>query len=242
MMDFQPVARIAILAPMPSELKPLIRLLSLKPVGSDDGEIFHCILGSIEIVATTTGIGTAAAKGRTETVLDSSPVDHLVVAGIAGGIGPSVDIGDLVIPESVIDLSSQLEYRPNKLGLIASRGGLVTSDDTPLDLTEVAGLENQGVIAVDMETAAIAEVCESRNCSWSVFRAISDRADDGSMDEAIFSLAGPDGEPNFPALLRLIFTQPKRIPQLIGLARGASLAAEVAASAVVSAIRETFVS
>jgi len=46
-----------------------------------------------------------------------------------------------------------------------------------------------------METSAIAAVCEGRHCPWSVFRAISDRADDGSSDTAVFGLAGPDGRP-----------------------------------------------
>jgi adenosylhomocysteine nucleosidase len=227
---------------MGSELKPLVRLLSLKLAGDGDDSFFYSKLGPIDIVATTTGIGTEAAENKTEMVLGLYSIDHLIVVGIAGGIGSSVDIGDLVVPQRVIDLSSQLEYQPRFLGSTTSRGSLVTSDETPLDLSEVARLESQGVIAVDMETAAVAAVCERRHCPWSVFRAISDRADDGSTDEAIFDLAGPDGEPNFPALLRFIFTQPKRIPQLIGLARGATLAANVAASAAVSALRETYVS
>jgi hypothetical protein len=171
-------------------------------------------------------------------VLDASPIDHLIVVGIAGGIGPSVDIGDLVVPEIVIDLSTRLEYQPSILGSTELRGKLVTSDEVPIDLAEVARLERQGVIAVDMETAAIAAVCERRQCPWSVFRAISDRADDGSTDAAVFGLAGPDGEADLPAVLRFVFTNPKRVPQLARLARGSNLAANVAASAAISAMSE----
>ena len=231
-------ARIAILAPMRSELSPLVRLLSLKASGSGDRSLLRSAFGTTEIVATTTGIGTLAARQKAEWILDRGPIDHLVVVGIAGGVGPSVDIGDLVVPELVIDLSTRSAYRPNKLGSTAVRGRLATSDDVPIDLEEVDRLERQGVIAVDMETAAIAAVCERRGCPWSVFRAISDRADDGSMDAAVFALAGPDGEPDFPAVLRFVFTNPKRVPQLIQLARGSSLAANAAASAAVRALRE----
>lgn len=231
-------ARIAILAPMRSELRPLVQLLSLKPSRSGDGSLLRCAFGRAEIVATTTGIGTRAAASKAEMILDANPIDHLVVVGIAGGIGPSVDIGDLVVPELVIDLSTRLEYQPSILGSTELRGGLVTSDEVPIDLAEVARLERQGVIAVDMETAAIAAVCERRRCPWSVFRAISDRADDGSTDAAVFGLAGPDGEANLPAVLRFVFTNPKRVPQLVRLARGSSLAANVAASAAISALRE----
>ncbi len=231
---------IAILAPMRSELKPIMRILPLKPSGVGDRSLLRCEFGRVEILATTTGIGTRAATRKAEEVLAENSIDHLLVVGIAGGIGPSVDIGDLVVPELVIDLPTRSEYCPSTLGSTELRGSLVTSDDAPIDLAEVACLEGQGVIAVDMETAAIGAVCERQQCPWSVFRAISDRADDGSMDEALFNLAGPDGEANIPAVLRFVFTNPKRIPQLASLARGSNLAANVAASAAVSAIREVY--
>jgi adenosylhomocysteine nucleosidase len=87
-----------------------------------------------------------------------------------------------------------------------------------------------------METAAVAAVCERRGCPWSVFRAISDRADDGAVDAAILGLAGPDGGPNLPALMRFLVTRPWRVPQLARLARGMRLAADRAASAASRAL------
>ncbi|UCE87523.1 MAG: nucleoside phosphorylase, partial [Deltaproteobacteria bacterium] len=89
---------------------------------------------------------------------------------------------------------------------------------------------------IDMETAAVAAVCERRRCPWSVFRAISDRADDGSTDAAVLALAGPDGRPDLLAVARLVLTRPRRVPQLVRLARGATRAARVAASAAVAAL------
>jgi adenosylhomocysteine nucleosidase len=230
--------RIAILAPMRSELRPLIRLLSLKRSGSSDRSLVWGKYGRLEIVATTTGIGTQAATKTAERILISTTVNHLVVVGIAGGIGPSVDVGDLVIPDLVIDLSTDAKYQPTILGGEEARGTLATSDDLLTDQTEIARLEGRGVIAIDMETAAIAAVCERRQCPWSVFRAISDRVDDGSIDTAVFGLAAPDGEPDLPALIRFVLTNPKRIPDLARLGRGLRLATNTAASAVVHAIGE----
>ena len=105
-----------------------------------------------------------------------------------------------------------------------------------VDPNEAARLERQGVIAIDMETAAIAAVCERRRCPWSVFRAISDRADDGSTDAGVLGLAGPDGSPKLAALGRFVLIRPWRVPQLARLARGTKLATSVAASAAVSAL------
>lgn len=228
--------RVALLAPMRSELLPLVRSLQLRQAHSGDRTLHWGALGRVEVIATITGIGTRAAARTTERILDSVRPDHLLVVGIAGGIGHSVAIGDLVIPERVIDLASGSEYRPVPFGDTPARGTLVTSDDLLVDPAQVASLERQGVIAVDMETAAIAAVCERRACPWSVFRAISDRAADPSVDPAIFGLAGPDGSPDLRALARFLLTKPRSIPQLVHLARDARLAANTAAAAAIRAL------
>jgi len=233
-----PSRRVAILAPMRPELRPLVRSLSLSRRRSDDGALISGVVGRVEVVATTTGIGTRAAARTAERVLDFTSIDHLIVVKIAGGIGPSVEIGDLVVPDLVIDLSTGTEHRPTLLGSTAPRGTLVTSDELLVDQDDLVRLEQQGVIAVDMETAAIAAVCEDRHCPWSVFRAISDRADDGSSDPALFDLAGPDGGPNFPALARFVLSKPWRVPKLARLARSMKHATNTAASAAVSALEK----
>jgi adenosylhomocysteine nucleosidase len=227
--------RVALLAPMRQELRPLVRPLGLaRPPGGD------LLVGSadgVEVVATTTGMGTRAAARAAERVLDAGPVDHLVVVGIAGGIGPSVAIGDLVVPERVIDLASGSEHRPAPLGSVAPRGALATSDELLVDPEAAARLARRGVVAIDMETAAVAAVCERRGCPWSVFRAISDRADDGTTDAAVLGLAGPDGSPNLGALLRFLARRPWRVAQLVRLAGGMHRATRAAAAAAVAALR-----
>jgi nucleoside phosphorylase len=230
--------RIAVLAPMRSELRPLVRPLGLRRAETGAGALLSGAVGRIEVVAATTGIGTRAAARAARRVLDSGPLDRLVVVGIAGGIGPSVGIGDLVVPDLVIDLATGAEHRPAPLGDAGPRGVLATSDELLVDPGEVARLERRGVVAIDMETAAIAAVCEERRCPWSVFRAISDRADDGSTDPAVFGLAGPDGAPNLPALARFLLTRPWRVPQLVRLGRGLRVATSAAAAAAVAALEE----
>jgi nucleoside phosphorylase len=169
-------------------------------------------------------------------VLAAAPFDHLVVVGVAGGIGPSVGLGDLVVPERVVDLASGAEHRPTGLGEAVPRGVLATSDALLTDPSEAARLARRGIVAIDMETAAIAAVCERRGCAWSVFRAISDRADDGSTDAAIVGLLGPDGRPELAAVFWLVLTQPWRLPQLVRLGLGMTRAAGAAASACVRAL------
>ncbi len=232
--------RVVILTPMRSELRPLVRRLSLKPSRAGGHDLLWGTLGRAEIVATTTGIGTRAAMHTAEKILDSTPIQHLVIVGIAGGIGPRVEIGDLVVPELVIDLDTGAEYQPCGIGDTAMRGTLVTSDRLLTDPAKIAHLERQGVMAIDMETAAIAAVCEHRQCGWSVFRAISDCAGDGLIDPAMADPSKPDGEPHLLALIRWVLANPKRIPNLVRLGRGLGLATNAAAFGAVNALAKMY--
>jgi len=229
----QAVLRIGFLAPMPSELGPLVRAASLRPERSDSGPVYRGRVGNALIVATKTGIGTRAAARAAQQLLDSEPLDHLIVVGIAGGVGPAVAIGDLIVPELVVDGASGQTYKPAPLGGLPNRGILETSDQFVAEPDRVARLVARGVVAVDMETASIAAVCAGRNRLWSVVRAISDRA--GELPTDILSLVKPDGSPDFRAAAHYILTHPRRLPMLLTLARDSGRAARAAARAALRA-------
>lgn len=227
--------RVAILAPMPSELAPLVKLCGLTPPAERDAGLRWGAAGRVEVVATVTGIGMRSGAQAAERVIDGTSPDHLIVTGIAGGIGASVAIGDLIVPELVLDLETGRELRPTPLGVAPRRGTLASSDGLLEAPAEAKRLGERGVIAIDMETAAIAAVCEQRGCPWSVFRAVSDRADDGSTDAAVFGLVDSDGNPKLGAVARFVLRRPHRIAQLVRLARGTNAATAAAARAAFAA-------
>lgn len=225
------VRRVALLAPMRSELMPLVRRLGLRREGSGRDARHTGAVGRVEVVALQTGIGVRLAARAAERALEDTRVDHIVVAGVAGGIGRSVAIGDLVVPEEVVDLDSGARYRPAPLGATPPRGSLLTSDGLLTDPALFARFEREGAVAIDMETSAVAAVCERQGRPWSVFRGISDHTDESQIDQAIFDMTGPDGEARPAAVARFLLTQPWRIPQLARLARGLRLATDAAALA-----------
>lgn len=228
--------RVALLAPMHPELRPLVRRLALRRAPAAGGALFTGALGRLELVAALAGIGTRAAARATERLLDAMPVDHLVVVGIAGGVGAGVRVGDLVVPERVVDLATGSVHRPAPLGAAVARGTLATSDALVVDPERLAGLAREGVVAIDMETAAIAAVCERRGVAWSVFRAVSDLAGRGPVDAEILRLAGPDGRPATLAVARFLLTRPWRVPQLARLGLDARRATRAAADAAAAAL------
>lgn len=222
---------------MPSELSPLARRLGLKRAPGGGG-LLHGTADGVDLVASLTGIGMQAGARAARRMLDGASPDHLLVAGIAGGIGASVAIGDVVVPAAVRDLETGETFRPHPLGRASARGTLASSDRLLERPDAAAALEAEGVIAIDMETAAIAAVCEQRGCPWSVFRAISDRADDGTTDRELLDLVDGDGRPKPLAVARFVLTHPHRIPHLARLARGAHAATRAAAEAAVRALGE----
>ncbi len=192
------------------------------------------------MVAATTGMGSAGAAEAARRMLDEGDIDHVMVVGIAGGIDDRLAIGDVIRPGVVIDGASGAEYRPHPLGEGADPpddGALHTSDELIVDPDRVAALRARGVIALDMETSAVAAVCEERGCPWSVVRAISDRSSDGMADEAVFGLAHPDGSPNLRAVARFVARHPRRVPRLVRLGRDAGIATNAAAAAAAAACR-----
>jgi len=231
----KPTRPLAFLAPMPSEFRPLQRTLSLRRISDGDPPIYTGTFAGRYVVASLTGIGTTRAARRTEQLLDRYDVEHLVVIGVAGGMGIGVKVGDVVIPEVVIDYADGATFRPSPGEATPASGRLITSGDFITD-TEVLGrLRTEGATAIDMETAAIARVCQDHGCEWSVFRGISDDAFDPAVDDAILGLARPDGSPNLAAVTRFVAGNPMRVRLLARLARDLKVATNGSVAAALRA-------
>jgi nucleoside phosphorylase len=110
-----------------------------------------------------------------------------------------------------------------------------TTNGLTTDADELARLRAAGVVSLDMETAAIADVCEARAIPWSVFRVISDRANDDTVDQEVFRLSHQDGTPNVEAIERYIAEHPERLPLLAEMGKNAGLATRNAAVAAIRA-------
>lgn len=225
--------RVAVFAPMPSELRPVVRAFGLTRSSTDAHESHGGTIGEVDVVAVTTGMGTALATSAAEGLLDTHAVDHVLVVGIAGGV--TAQIGDLLVPETVVDGASGAEYRAHAFGAIALSGKVSTSDEFIVDRARLDALAAAGVSAVDMETAAVAAVCEGRAVPWTAFRVISDMA--AESEEAILGLANPDGSPNAGAALWYLARKPWRVPYLARLGRDSGRAARAAANAALEAVR-----
>jgi adenosylhomocysteine nucleosidase len=223
---------IAFICAMPMELRPLRRRLGLRKTGLG----YAGRLGDREVIAMVIGIGTARARTATVRLLEAVDIDWVIVVGISGAIDNEIPIGSLVLPELVVNGADGSQYRPKPMRSGNAHGTMWTTDELLLDPAIHANLRARGVVSLDMETAAVAEICDERGVPWSVVRAISDRASDGSVDAEIFGLSQPDGRANFSAVARYLARHPGAAPRLVRLARASKLATERAVDAAIGAI------
>ncbi len=215
---------IGLLAPMPSEMQPLAKVLGLER--DESARVYRGTVGATALVAARTGIGTERAAAATRRLLDDHGARHVVVVGIAGGMGAS-RVGDVLVPATVVLAPDGTEFAPSPLGDATPVGKLLTHDDFAMTDGRRDELVRDGFVAVDMETAAVAAVCAERAVPWVAVRAISDLV--GVTPGDVISLANADGSPNVGASVRYLVTKPWRIPKLVRLARDSTRAARAAA-------------
>jgi len=228
-------ARIAFVFAMPIELAPLARAVSLTETHVGDITVHEGTVEGHDIVAIVTGMGTELATAGIRRLLDAVPVRWVLVVGITGALENETPIGTLVMPEIVVNSDTGLEFRPAPLTDHPPVGKMWTTNGLTTQKQDLSALLAQGVVSLDMETAAIAEACDARGIPWSVFRVISDRASDGTVDEEVFRLSNQDGTPNPEAIERYMKEHPERLPVLAQMAEDAKLATRTAVEAAISA-------
>jgi adenosylhomocysteine nucleosidase len=231
-----PERPIAFVCAMPMELVPLTRDLALIETDVDGLAVHTGRVGDRDTVAIVTGMGTDFATTGTERLLDRFDVAHVLVVGITGALENDTPIGTLVMPEVVVHGPSGREHRHAPVGEHSHAGQMWTSDELITDADRLVALRARGVVSLDMETAAIAHVCEARGVPWSVFRAISDRASDGTVDPELFAMSNLDGTPNHEAIAAYFERHPERVELLAAMGANATLAADTAAAAAIAAV------
>ena len=226
---------VAFVCAMPLELTPVVRMLSLTETEVNGTTLHTGVHEGHDVVAIVTGMGMDLALAGMQRLLDAVPVRWVMVVGITGALESETPIGTLVWPEVVVNSETGREFRPNHLGDSTPAGRMWTTNGLTTQKADLEALRASGVVSLDMETAAIAEICESRGIPWTVYRMISDRANDGSVDEEVFHLSNQDGTPNHAAIEKYMAEHPERLALMAEMAENAKLATRTVAEAAIRA-------
>lgn len=191
--------KIGIVVAMRKELDLLLHQIE-KPVEIEINDVtFHRgIMADHEIIAMQCGIGKVNAAIGAMTMIENFHPALVINTGVAGGAGGGAGILDVVVgervayhdtycgpgtqwgeaagcpryfcpPQSILTLP-QLSGKGIKKGLICS-GDIFVS--RPEELAHIKDI-HPDVMAVDMESAAIAQVCHLKNVPFLCVRVISD--------------------------------------------------------------------
>ena len=199
--------KIAIIGAMPQEVEILCGLmLEPKTTEIANCKIFEGKINNRPVAVLQSGIGKVAAAMGTTLLIQQFKPDMIINTGSAGGLDPNLNVGDVIISTDVrhhdVDVTAfgyekgQLPANPaaflpneqlvevakkqaEKLGLNAV-SGLICSGDAFINGVEKINqirADFPQVVAVEMEAAAIAQVCHAMQIPFVVVRAISDVAD-----------------------------------------------------------------
>jgi adenosylhomocysteine nucleosidase len=96
---FDQAPRVAIVSAFGAELEAFKAQATIeKTVVLNGRTVYVGTLGGQKIIMTLSGVSMVNAAMTTQTLLDNFRIEQIVFSGIAGGVNPSLNIGDVVIP------------------------------------------------------------------------------------------------------------------------------------------------
>ena len=171
------------------------------------------------VVIFTIGIG-ASALPR-----ELPPARCIIMAGLAGALDPSLQIGDVI-------LDSDSPYGSLR------RGKLHTSATPVLTPSDKAALFHQtGAAAVEMENAPVRALALSLNVPFIGIRAVSDTAQD-AIDPDILRWIDPLGNPKVARIALGVLARPTLLREARRLARNSKVALRRLESAIALLVGE----
>jgi uridine phosphorylase len=154
--------------------------------------------------------------------------DGIVLAGLAGALDPSLQVGDVIACIGNGDWPDL----PFRMGAIHTSSNLVAGAAEKANL-----FRHTGALAVDMEHEIVRDLARNANLPMLSIRAISDRADQ-SLDPDLMRWVDETGRPKVAALAAGLAKNPLRIRALVRLGRQSRLAAKKMAAAVRQVVGE----
>ena len=167
---------------------------------------------SPEVRILVSGVGGHRARISADVVIREFSPRLLIAAGFCGALIPTLRVGDIVTWPRIVTV----DY--------------LVSD--PAEKRRLAELHSAD--AVDMESAAIAEVCTERSIPFAVIRAVSDTSDTALSPDLVKLLSG--GNVSIWRACRALVRKPSLLREFLRLRRDTKLAALKLAEALVKVI------
>lgn len=200
---------IGIIGAMPIEVDGLISTLTDKQGEAVSGIVFYQgKISGVPCVIACCGPGKVNAAVCTQAMIMRYPVSLVINSGVAGGIGPGVHIGDLVVADGVVQHDFDTSALDGVKGLLpvlnevvvptapeasdtllqcarrvydgnVTRGIIATGDQFISGSEQTDQIRREfGADACEMEGGSIGQVCALNKIPFAVIRAISDHGNE----------------------------------------------------------------
>ncbi len=217
-----------IVTAVPEELEPLVaRASDLAWERAAGSSVLLGRLAERRVAMTHTGVGRLRAEQGARALLAAFPVARLVTAGVAGGLSPGLDVGEVVVGRDVRGIGPAVNppdegWVARALGaeLVPRRAVVVTMDRLVWNRRSKAdlwrSLAADGAVVVDMESAAWARVAGERRIPYVVVRSVFDRAED-ELPEFLEQCWDPERGLSRGRILRHALLRPRALPRVIAM-------------------------
>ncbi|MGC2161408.1 MAG: nucleoside phosphorylase [Silvibacterium sp.] len=210
--------RIAIVAALPGELKPLVRGWQTRGRNLWTGRI-----GEVEAIAIAGGMGGAAAERAAARVFAEAKPDVLVSYGWAGALTCAVKPPAACAISEVVDAGSGARYATGYAGGYR----LITLDHVAHEDEKRGLAEKHQAVLVDMEAATVARMAAERGVAFYCFKGVSDGYNDRLPDFGRFM--DGQGQLRMTAFVAYATVHPQYWPTLRRLGRNSGAAASALA-------------
>ncbi len=199
--------KIGIIVAEPEEHEAIEKIVEIKSKKVIFELMFtEAVINNKEIILVKCGIGKVNAARTTQLLIDRYDPNYIIDVGVAGALNPMLEIGDIVIGETLVQHDFDITAFGHTKGYIPGIGERIYSDEELIRKFEQA-IDNKkdrnykiekGTIAsgdifcteipmkdkiyakfsaecVEMEGAAVAQVCNLCNKPFMVLRSISDK-------------------------------------------------------------------
>jgi adenosylhomocysteine nucleosidase len=225
--------RIAILAALPDELKPLVRGWDRVASPTQGISIWVTSSGDDEYIAVCGGMGTHAVLRGFAAAEHIGTLDLVLSVGWAGALDEAMKPGHCYIASEVIDAltGERFSLTDSKRNL-----KLVTTPRVAAETEKLRLRNSYGAALVDMEAAAVARLAQIRGIPICCFKAVSDGP--GAKLPDLNRFIDVSGQLRMLPFLAHVALRPQYWGPLIQLGKTSSVAAKALAAAIQKFLEE----
>lgn len=217
------MTRTAIIAALEGELQPLVKEWKQSTL-SVRGKSVRCY-ATDDAVAVAGGIGSRRAEAAARVLMEKYRPEMLVSAGLAGALIRSLKVGNIVLPNVIVDAENGLEYRCDVGGDVIGGGVLVTAPEIAGANSKRELVERFHALVVDMEAAGVAKVAQEQGTGFRCVKVISDEA--GFVMPPLNQFVDADGQFQQGRFVRWLVLRPQHWAKTVALGRNSARANSV---------------